>query len=133
MKRIPLKTDLEDRILSGIDAVSNTIDDAIHEVIETPSQWDEGFGVTRRKNGEIVVGSYRNIVDLGNLDQSQEMTRDGLKTTWEWDGLGETPAVLVYTGYTTKNGRVPGRQFPEKGVDQVDIQGVFNQGFNQKV
>ena len=131
MKRIPLKTDLEDRILSGIDAVSDAIDDAIHEVIETPSQWDEGFGVTRRRNGEIVVGSYRNIVDLGNLDQSQEMTREGLKTTWEWDGLGETPAVLVYTGYTTKNGRVPGRQFPERGIDQVDIQEVFNQGFNE--
>ena len=133
MKRISLKNDLEDRILSGIDAVSNAIDDAIHEVIETPSQWDEGFGVTRRRNGEIVVGSYRNIVDLGNLDQSQEMTRDGLKTTWEWDGLGETPAVLVYTGYTTKNGRVPGRQFPERGIDKVDIQEVFNQGFKQKV
>ena len=131
MKRISLQTDLEDRILSGIDAVSNAIDDAIHEVIETPSQWNEGFGVTRRRNGEIVVGSYRNIVDLGNLDQSQEMIRDGLKTTWEWDGLGETPAVLVYAGYTTKNGRVPGRQFPERGIDQVDIQGVFNQGFNE--
>lgn len=132
MKRISVKNDdLERRIIQGMDSLSNAIDESIHDVIVTPQDWLEGFGVTRRRNGEVVVGSYRNIVDLGNLENSQEMTRNGLKTEWEWDGLGETPAVLVYTGYATKNGRVPERHFPEKGIENVDVAKEFEKGFNE--
>lgn len=131
MKRITRNNDrLTQQLINGMDSLSDAINDAIAYTIETPEQWDAGFGVTHRKNGEVVVGSFRNIVDEGNLQMSQDMTREGLSTTWEWDGNGETPVDLVYTGYTTANGRVPGRQFPERGIEKVNIGEEFEKGFN---
>jgi hypothetical protein len=123
--------DYEQKVLAAIDAVSNAIDDAILETIVFPSQWEPGFGITHRRNGEVVVGSYRNILDLGNLGESQNMTRQGYQTIWEWNGLGETPATLVYTGWSTANGRVPGRPFPDVGVAKVNIKQEFYKGWRQ--
>jgi hypothetical protein len=121
--------DYEKRIINGMDFLSEAIDNAILETIVFPSQWEPGFGITHRRNGEVVIGSYRNILDLGNLGESQNMTREGYKTIWEWDGLGETPASLVYTGYVTTNGRVPGRPFPDVGVSKVNVRLQFLKGF----
>lgn len=130
MKRYSRPNKNYDKALEkGMDALSEAIDNAILETIVFPSQWDEGFGVTHRRNGEVVVGSYRNILDLGNLGESQNMTRKGYQTIWEWDGMGQTPVTLVYTGYSTKNGRVPGRPFPERGVSKVNAGLEFKKGF----
>jgi hypothetical protein len=132
MKRFTRNNDeYEQKVLSGMESLSIAIDDSILETIVFPSQWEQGFGITHRRNGEVVVGSYRNILDLGNLGESQNMTRDGYKTIWEWDGLGETPATLVYTGYSTASGRVPGRPFPDVGVSKVNVKAEFLKGWRQ--
>jgi hypothetical protein len=132
MKRISQNNDdLNERIIKGMDTLSDAINQSIEDVIVTPQQWPEGFGVTKRKSGEVVIGSFRNIKDLANLQKSQVMTREGFKTVWEWDGNGETPAVLVHEGYTLANGkRIPPRRFTEEGVNKVDIRDEFLKGFN---
>lgn len=132
MKRIikPNK-DLEERIISGMDSLSSAIDEAIQGTIIQPQQWPEGFGTTFRKSGEIVVGSFRNIVDLGNLQKSQNVTREGFKTIFEWDGGGETPPVLVHEGFTHRSGKqIPARRFTEEGIKKVDVRKEFLDGFN---
>ncbi len=85
---------------------------ANEEVITEPRQWGN-FGVTHRRNGQIVVGGYRNIVDLSNLrsSQSQELLAPN-KGRVTWNGDGETPVALVHEGYTTVLGkRVPARRW----------------------
>lgn len=132
MKRITRDNDdLNEQIIKGMDSLSIAIHNAIQYVIETPQQWDEGFGVTKRKSGEVVIGSFRNIKDLANLQESQVMDRQGFKTVWEWDGKGETPVVLVHEGYTLASGnRIPARRFTEEGVKKVDVRKEFEEGFN---
>lgn len=131
MKRI-IRTndDLNERIIAGMDNLSDAIDREINHVIVTPQQWPEGFGTTYRRSGEVVTGSFRNILDLANLEKSQKMTREGFKTTYEWDGSGETPPVLVHEGFTHRSGtQIPPRRFTEEGIKRVDIRKEFLDGF----
>lgn len=132
MKRIARPNDdLNQRIIAGMDKLSEAIDREINHVIVTPQQWAEGFGTTYRKSGEVVTGSFRNILDLANLEKSQNMTREGFKTTYEWDGNGETPPVLVHEGFTHRSGKqIPARRFTEEGVNRVDVRKEFLEGFN---
>jgi len=133
MKRIVrINKDLNDKIILPAAPLSSAIDGAIQETIIQPQQWPEGFGTTFRKSGEIVVGSFRNILDLGNLQKSQNVTREGFKTIFEWDGSGETPPVLVHEGFTHRSGKqVPPRRFTEEGIKKVDVRKEFLEGFNR--
>lgn len=106
-------------------------DDKNQEVISEPRNWGSGFGVTRRRNGETVIGGFRNIVDLGNLKDSQEVTfPDKLTAQFEWTGNEETPVVPVYFGYRTKNGFVPSRPWVDVSVEELDLGAVFAENFN---
>jgi hypothetical protein len=126
VKRIKHHQQLRERIVKGMDSVSDAYQSAMLQTISEPYQWPDGFGVTHRRNGEVVVGSNRNIVDLGNLKNSQTMFRQGLKTTYEWSGMGETPPVIVHEGATLANGtQIPPRRWTEVAVDKVDWQGLF--------
>ncbi len=74
--------------------------------------------VTLRRNGQR-VSSPRNIVDLGELRDSQQMSLRGNGAYWEWDA---PHAIYVQNGYTTRSGTtVPGRDWVAYGLAQVDI------------
>lgn len=130
VKRIKHHQRLRERITAGMDQVSDAYQAEMVDTISEPYQWPEGFGITYRRSGEVVEGSFRNIVDLGNLRRSQSMTRQGFKTTYEWDGMGETPPVIVHEGATLPNGKsIPPRRWTEVAADNVDWQGEFKKGF----
>ena len=88
-------------------------------VFNQPLQWDQGFGTTRRLNGEIVSGSFRNIVDLGDLRDSQKLTKlspDAFSLTWTSDY-----AKYVYFGFITSAGNfVPGRPWASVAETNTD-------------
>ncbi len=132
MRRIKHHQRLREKLIAGMDAVSDAYQVAMTEVISEPRQWDYGFGTTYRRNGEVVEGSFRNIVDLANLKESQSMTREGLKTTYQWDGNGETPPIIVHEGATLPNGKqIPPRRWTEVAADELDWQAAFESGFNE--
>ena len=69
---------------------------------------------TQRRNGRV-VGSPRDIIDTGNLDSSQQLSRNDDVWTWTWnpksdDGFGY--ALLVHEGATLSNGtQYPARRW----------------------
>lgn len=131
MRRIKHHQRLRDKITAGMDTVSDAYQSAMIEVISEPRQWPDGFGVTHRRNGEVVIGSNRNIVDMGNLRRSQSMTREGYKTTYQWDGMGETPPIIVHEGATlTNNKQIPPRRWTEVAANELDWSAAFADGFN---
>lgn len=74
---------------------------------------------TQRKSGEI-VGSPRNLVDLGNLKDSKVVSRssDGNAAEFSWS---VDYSLAVHEGYTTKTGKdVPPRKWTEKGIEEAD-------------
>lgn len=84
---------------------------------------------TRRRNG-TVVGSPRDIVDLGGFLRSQR--RDYPSATqllFTWDAKsrkGFMYAGLILTGYTTKRGTVvPGRNWIKPALDKHPLNGFF--------
>ena len=93
-------------------------------VFNNSRKWPSGFGTTRRRNKEIVVGSNRNIVDLGLLRDSQRIKKlndDQYRLSWN------TPyGSFVYFGFVTKSGRViPGRPWAKVAVELTDWQAIF--------
>lgn len=108
-------------------------DRANKEVIQQPRDWGSGFGVTKRRNGEVVIGGYRNIVDLGNLKDGQTLSfTKPLTATYEWQS-NETPVSLVYWGYRTKNGFVPSRKWTEEALKEIDLSQVFIISFKENL
>ena len=104
----------------------------LQDVLRSPRRWDGFEGrVTKRKNGETVTGSYRNIEDLGNLANSQEFTVDESKCTayYSWDGNGVTPAQNVYFGVRTSNDFIPGRMWDKKALEESDLGQEFKSNF----
>lgn len=117
---------------AAFQGVAEQYDRRLRMVIETPRQWEAGFGVTERKNGETVVGSYRNIVDLGSLRDSQRYLVSGLKAVYLWDGDGKTPAVLVHDGYTTRSGKkIPARRWTVEAAQELRIPETFSLTFKR--
>jgi hypothetical protein len=111
-------------------------DRANRAVITEPRDWGSGFGVTHRRNGEVVVGGYRNIKDLGNLKNSQrlQISELGKSATLSWNGNGETPPVLVYFGHATQGGNyVPGRPWTKVALKEVDLPQVFIDAFKESI
>lgn len=108
--------------------------DRMQTVITDPRQWPAGFGTTHRRNGQTVVGSFRNIEDLGNLLRSQQFSVSGFLARYQWDGNGQTPVVLVHEGYTTKTGkRIPPRRWTIQALQEIDLSGRFVSHFRDDI
>jgi len=85
---------------------------------------------TRRRNGTI-VGSPRDIVDLGTFLRSQRREYpSATQLVFTWDAKskkgGFMYAGLILTGYTTKRGTVvPGRNWIKPALDKHPLNGFF--------
>lgn len=115
------------RYQEAFKATSEDFDKAMSVVIREPRDWPSGFGTTiRRGSGETVVGSYRNIVDYGNLRDSQLMSVEQFKAIYSWDGLGETPAAIVFFGATLNNGtKIPPRDWVSMALSEINLSDQF--------
>ena len=104
----------ERRIKSAVNASLLELDRQLRLTIATPSYWD-GFdeSVTRRKNGTIVVGGFRNIIDTGELASSQTTEINNGSMVVEWSS-STTPISGVFFGHRTKSGYVEGRDWISK-------------------
>lgn len=124
------KSEIINRFAKAYRACEVAYDDGNREVIETPRDWPSGFGTTYRQNGQIVVGSNRDIVDLGELRDSQSYQRtDDYKTEYSWSA---DHALYVHEGYVTSKGnQVPARRWTEEAVEEVDLPKVFVENFNE--
>jgi len=122
---------LNQAIASAFQSTAQEFADKNEEIVSQPRNWDGGFGVTQRRSGEVVSGSFRNIVDLGNLRDSQNVSfLSPLKAQLAWDGNGETPAALQYFGWTTRTGRrVPGRPWVRQALREMDLPNVYITNF----
>jgi hypothetical protein len=80
----------------------------IMENIRVPQQWADGFGTTVRRNGDVVIGSFRDIVDTERLVNSLQFKWIGLKLFVTSD-VPYFDAVLY--GYKKGYTNVPGRDF----------------------
>ncbi|GAA4015557.1 hypothetical protein GCM10022631_29590 [Deinococcus rubellus] len=84
-------------------------------------QW---AGTTRRKNGEV-AGSPRNLVDTGELrDSQQEPQITGLTARITWDA---PYAAAVFLGATDRKRAysLPGRNLPQQVADKFNFAEVF--------
>jgi hypothetical protein len=74
---------------------------------------------TARRNGQVVT-SPRDIVDLGELRDSQSLTQiDPNAYEHRWDA---PHAAAVRLGYRTRNGRsIPGRDWVSAGLQNFDV------------
>lgn len=87
--------------------VSQQLDDFVDEVFKK-DVWDWNDNTTNRRNGYETVTSPRNIYDLGNLYESEELFDYSVGTqvfhSREWEAFnekGDDYAVFVHDG--TKN------------------------------
>lgn len=131
MRIVSNRSEIRKRLLHAFDAATDAYDKANRKVISDARDWGSGFGTTHRRNGEVVVGGYRNIVDLENLAQSQkvEPIGDG-KARFSWDGNGETPAAIVHEGATLQNGtQLPARRWTRISAIEGRIGEAFKEGF----
>lgn len=124
MKVISHKQDIINRFKAAYRGCELAYDDANRQVIEEIRDWPQGFGTTYRRNGEIVVGSTRNIVDTGELRDSQSYQRpDEYKTEYSWSA---GHALYVHEGYTTKSGKqIPARRWTEVAAEESNLPQVF--------
>lgn len=85
---------------------------------------------TVRRNGQV-VGSPRDIVDLGRLRASQQrvtLGAAGLSLGYRWGGSQAPYAPLVLTGYVTSRGSVvPGRDWILPALNRHPLDVFFAQ------
>jgi hypothetical protein len=97
------------------------------EIAENKWRWPNK---TIRQNGQS-VGSPRNIIDTGNLLQSQSRESLGVDhTAFTWTGQSgstKTYALYVHDGCVLKNGRrIPARPFTDHAIQKLpDIVGAL--------
>lgn len=102
------------------EAIRQKAEDQIYQNITKPQNWGNSFGVTRRKNGEIVYGGFRSIVDRG-------LFRDAIEVFWRGDDLvlsSDAPYFkYVVDGYFTSSGKyIEGRKpWNEKEITRVSV------------
>lgn len=119
-----------DRLQSAFAYTADQYDKKMTEVISSPRLWPGDFGTTRRKNGEVVSGNYRNIVDLANLKDSQNLSVDKFRAIYEWDGKGETPVVVVHEGAALSSGeRIPARRWTWVAAQEMNFADTFISGW----
>ena len=126
MRRVSRRNVLNKAINSALKKSLDELYQEFQRVIREPRQWD-GFenSTTYRANGSVVVGSFRNIEDLGNLLSSQKLDLDGNNATFSWDGNGITPVVDVFFGRRTETGYIPGRDWIREALDDYDFAESF--------
>lgn len=112
-------------------AVSWAEVDFQQEFIASKWRWE---GKTRRKNGET-VGSPRDIIDMGDLMQSQTREQQDENTIdIVWTGrAGEEPyASFIHDGWTSKsNKRLPGRPWTDSTIEELP--GIVNKVLSDEV
>lgn len=115
IKRISQKK-LDDYITQKIQPLFSQIvhhyGDTCDQAMKTPYSWSGAWGVTYRKNQEIVVGNYRNIVDLGDLLSSRKVTIDGLNAHISWSA--DHAAKVFFGSPKPSGGFIPGRNWVER-------------------
>jgi len=108
MAAVELKIDLSKRTLDNYKkSLFELAEETILEAITLSRRWEPGFGATRRRNKSVVIGSYRDIKDLGNFLNDFELI-------WLDDELVvrffNEASQYVLLGYVTSTGRqIPGR------------------------
>lgn len=111
-------------------ATANALAEANKEAIKEPSHWAGFEGrTTYRQSGEVVVGAYRNIFDLGNVYFGQSISIDNSKAILSWDGNGETPVIDVYFGKRSSSDFIPGRPWVDLALTKVDLPSIFKENF----
>ncbi|MGB3208664.1 MAG: hypothetical protein WBB28_27055 [Crinalium sp.] len=110
----------------SLDATAETANTAFKDAIEQPLyEWPR---TTVRKSGEV-VSTPRNIVDTGDLRDSQEHQKvDELNHQFSWN----VPyAVQVHEGAVLKSGtELPARPWTREAVTRTDLVEVFIEAFN---
>lgn len=102
------------------------------EIQNVQFKWESEDGkprLTKRRNGQV-VGSPRNIVDLGGFVRSQRRDRPSateLRFTWDAKSDRGFPyAPLILIGYTTSKGTlVPGRNWIKPALQAVPLERFF--------
>lgn len=113
-------SELDDYLESVFDGIVEGYKQELDDVISNPRYWGQGFGTTRRKNGEIVSGGFRNIVDTQELKNSQSDSRTGkLEHTFEWDA---GHATIVHEG--TRN--MPPRPWTRVAAQNLNIEDLIS-------
>jgi len=129
MKRTSHRAALEQRIERAAAVMGDRYDQQLHTVIRQPRNWPTGFGTTYRENGEVIQGSFRNIFDIGELDNSQSIQHlpRGSRHAWLADH-----SVAVHEGITLTNGtRIPARRFTYIAAMEARLGDVFAQSFRE--
>lgn len=128
--RIQGKQDLERRLRKGFKNASDAFDRANQEAIRVPRVW-AGFetSVTYRKNGEVIIGAYRDIVDDEDTANSQQMFQGDFITTYSWGSTGDTPVQLVYFGDRRYDTYFAGRDWVQEALDNTDLVAEFKRGY----
>jgi hypothetical protein len=129
MKRTSHRAKLEQRIERAVSVMGDRYDQQLHTGIRRPRSWPEGFGTTYRENGEVVEGSFRNIFDTGELDNSQSIQHFPRGSRHSWSA---PHAVAVHEGATLTNGtRIPARRFTYLAAMEARLAEVFAQSFRE--
>jgi hypothetical protein len=129
MKRTSHRAKLETRIQKAAAVMGDRYDQQLHVVIRQPRNWPTGFGTTYRENGEVVVGSNRNIFDTGELDNSQSIEHFPRGSRHSWSA---PHSIVVHEGATLRNGtRIPARRFTYQAAQEVNLPEVFAKAFKE--
>ena len=120
-------TQLKLRVPAIMTAYGKVLDQQLKEEIKTVQfSWPRE---TKRKN-RSVVGSPRDIVDLGGFLRSQRRDRpDATTLRFTWDAKSDRGfpyAPLILTGYTTRKGTVvPGRDWIKPALEAQPLDRFF--------
>jgi hypothetical protein len=105
----------------------NDLDTPLKESISSDIwEWPR---ITHRRSGEV-VGSPRNIIDLGNLQKSQKLFFESWTyAVWAWN---VDYAIYVHEGYTNSNGtEFPARPWVSFTLENYDIRESFINNLNK--
>jgi hypothetical protein len=118
-------TQLNKKLDQAFSKTSRNLNDKFREKIESVEwDWDRR---TRRQNN-TVVDSPRDIVDLGNLRDSQDMQIDNLETNYQWD---VDYALEVHEGAMRYDGTMkPARRWTERAIDEINLPETFKENYD---
>lgn len=115
------------RVPAILTAYGKVLDQELKEQIQLPQfPWPN---TTRRRSGRV-VGSPRDIVDLGGFLRSQRRDRpDATTLRFTWDAKSDEGfpyAPLILRGYTTRKGTVvPGRDWIGPALEKQPLDRFF--------
>lgn len=112
----------------GIAKLKQIIQESFNEVVR---ELDLEFqAVISDTNAFADIGVYnQDIIWSGRLKESQQLEisteKNKAKASWQWDPVdpetGDHYAGDVFVGFTTWSGRfIPGRNWPDKGIERYD-------------